>query len=229
MTTLHKTLFDNFEESVQSLSSKLPQWNSTNFNRKAIASVSSLLEELGEISGLISKYCTREKKEIDFYNISIAGLPNNVFDEVRNKFIDETSDFLWVLFSSAINLLPADIYETKTKLEFVDLGLLDPANAIQETYSNILEKKSLIDSLYAITEAVIDYKSCLDYILINPQRSAKLYENLAIHITDIINAFANFFMILGNLYHITLDDVYIANMEKLGIRYNEDGQRVDGK
>ena len=59
MTT---TYFNIFEDSVFNLAQELPQWNSDDKERILVSSISSLHEEAGEISGLISKFRIRKEK-----------------------------------------------------------------------------------------------------------------------------------------------------------------------
>ena len=56
-----------FEDSVIELASKLPQWNSEDMNRRLNSAGFSLLEEAGEISGLVSK--KRIRKNIDTFGL----------------------------------------------------------------------------------------------------------------------------------------------------------------
>ena len=90
-------MFEIYSKSVYELADKLPQWSSKDYHRRFNNAIASLLEEAGEISGLISKYRLRSKGDIDFYNTKFKDLPTDIQQTIRQKFIDEVSDELWVL------------------------------------------------------------------------------------------------------------------------------------
>lgn len=197
-------LFDTYKKSVQELADKLPQWSSSEMNRRILASVSSMFEEAGELSGLISKYRTRTNKNgIDFYTTKVSNLPLDVYTEVRQKFIDEASDFLWVLTASCHALANDGVgmlaqftkaKQDKCQTNFDD-ALFDIFGSIYVLYSSLnFQDKSIMFSL-----------------------------------SDISYNFGNFLALLEKEYEISLTTLILHNMEKLGVRYDADGKRVDGK
>ena len=200
-------LFNKYKKSVYDLADKLPQWSSEQFDRRVKASISSLFEEAGEISGLFSKYCTRTNKHgIDFYNTSVSALPLDTYAEIREKFIDEASDFLWVLTASCHVLANEGV------------GLLAQFTKAKEDVIN--DQHTTFDSsLFDIFGAIFVMYSSTHF-------NDKSFMNC---LSDIAYSFGVFLAMLENRYEITLENLIEHNMEKLGFRYDSDGKRVDGK
>ena len=200
-------LFDNYKKSVYDLADKLPQWSSEQLDRRVKASISSLFEEAGEISGLYSKYCTRTNKHgIDFYNTPVATLPSDVYEEVREKFIDEASDFLWVLVASCHALANEGV------------GLLAQFTKAREDIIND-QHITFDNSLFDIFGSIFVMYSSTHF------NDKSFIECLS----DIAYSFGIFLTMLNTRYEIILSDLIKHNMEKLGFRYDANGKRVDGK
>lgn len=196
-------LFDEYKKSVHNLADKLPQWSSTELNRRIEASISSMFEEAGEISGLISKYRTRTNKNgIDFYITPAHELPLDIYAEIRQKFIDEASDFLWVLTAST-HVLAND-----------GVGMLAQFTRAENNYQTDFE-----DSLFDVIGSIYVMYSTLHF-------NDKSFMNC---LSDISYAFGGFLVALKREYEISLTDLIQHNMEKLGFRYDANGKRVDGK
>ena len=198
-------VFSEFKDSVIALAKNLPQWNSNIFERRIQSSISSLFEEAGELCGLVSKYRTRK----NYFNLSSEDIKNlSNFDEIKEKFIDETGDFLWVLVCSTYALMAKDAADTITK------------KIRTYTYSLSLEE-SLYDIIreVAILQQSIMFENNSNNISFCAMRS---FEN-------IYSIFRTYLDYLKTDYDITLEDVCKYNMNKLGVRYDDKGNRLDGK
>ena len=193
-----KELIEEFKTSVHRLADSLPQWNSDNKQRRFHSAVASLFEEAGELSGLISKKRIRK----NYWKAEIKLLEDCA--EIKEKFTDEASDFLWVLVCSChcLGYNDIDVFElmsdahneyvsTKPDLEFT----------LYEVFGDI-HNLSISDI------AGYDMRSCL---------------------YDIAYDFGMFISALNSEYGVTLESMMRSNMSKLGQRYTSDGTRKDGK
>lgn len=193
-------MLQDFIDSVVNLSNKLPQWNSDNIERRVQSSISSLFEEAGEISGLISKYRTRK----NYYGAETRKLEN--FDYIRTKFIDETGDFLWVLVCSANCLnIPTNIYEL----------LYDDK---KDDFSLSLE--------IALFDVIRDITLLQQQLMFGDDKTTK---KVIYCFEDLFISFRVFLRFLAIEYSITLENIMQYNMEKLNVRYDDKGQRLDNK
>lgn len=200
-------LIEEYKKSVCELADKLPQWNSEQKDRVYKAAFSSLFEETGELSGVISKYRTRTNKQgIDLYNTKIEDIPSDLLEEIKYKFTDESSDVIWLLTAICHVLINEGI------------GLFTRLEAAKYLNTEI----SLEDALFSTIGAI--------YIL---YVSNKFEENNKIilyrGLSEIIDAFGVFLVKLKEEYNITIEDILKLNMKKLDSRYDETGKRVDGK
>lgn len=197
-------LYNQFKQSVYDLADKLPQWNTEQYDRKFTAAVSSMFEELGEISGLISKYRTRtDKHGTDFYNTLVKDIPAETLYTIKNKFIDEAGDAIWILTAAC------HVFANES------IGIFSRFIMAKENNIDI----SLEDALFSTIGSV--------YVLYT---STKFEDNnIGRCLNDIADAFGLFLVKLEETYGITLDEILIHNMEKLGVRYDNDGKRIDGK
>ena len=196
-----KEIFNNFEQSVIDLSKNLPQWNTDCLDRKAQSAISSLFEEAGEISGLISKYRTRKH----YYDVEDYRTLDN-YNEIRTKFVDESGDLLWVLVCS-INCLI-----TKNKIDI--FGVLTEAD---EDYSYSFETSlfDLIRDISTLQQQVL-FDGCISNFVVY-------------RFEDLLLSFRTFLLFLNKDYDITLEEIINFNMNKLGLRYDSKGQRTDEK
>lgn len=192
-----------FENSVIELASKLPQWNSEDINRRLNSAGFSLLEEAGEISGLVSKKRIRK----NYWKVNPKDLDD--FIEIRKTFIGELSDFLWVLVCTNSVVFDND---NNTKLNIVEELL---------HYYNIA-KRNIELELYKISSLEQELNNLFLNVLYN-------FNNKFSTIFNIVNSFCNLLAFFWKEYDITLEELIDYNMEKLGKRYNEKGERVDGK
>ena len=53
--------------------------------------------------------------------------------------------------------------------------------------------------------------------------------NIVFSLCEIVKCFGTFLAALNREYGISFDDLMKYNMNKLGLRYDENGKRVDGK
>ena len=105
--------FNEYKKSVYELADKLPQWNSDDYGRRFESAISSLFEEAGEISGLVSKKRIRK----DYWKADTKQLKD--FDSIRDSFLSESSDFLWVLVCSCYSLgYDVDFIEQYNKVKY---------------------------------------------------------------------------------------------------------------
>ena len=199
-------MFEIYSKSVYELADKLPQWSSKDYYRRFNNAVASLLEEAGEISGLISKYRLRSKGDIDFYNTKFRDLPIDIQQTIKQKFIDEVSDELWVL--------------TCTCYAF---GYKDSIDS-PRTFKEAEEIHDCLD--IELEQALFDVVSCITIMNQN-----NLFEdcNIVFSLCEIVKHFGIFLAALNREYGISFDDLMKYNMDKLGLRYDKDGKRVDGK
>lgn len=197
-------LYNQFKQSVYDLADKLPQWNTEQYDRKFTAAVSSMFEELGEISGLISKYRTRtDKHGTDFYNTLVKDIPAETLYTIKNKFIDEAGDAIWILTTAC------HVFANES------IGIFSRFIMAKENNIDI----SLEDALFSTIGSV--------YVLYTSTKFED--DNIGRCLNDIADAFGLFLVKLEETYGITLDEILIHNMEKLGVRYDNDGKRIDGK
>lgn len=199
----NKQQIDNFEQSVIDLANKLPQWSSEDMDRRKQSSVSSMFEEMGELCGLVSKYRTRKH----YYKLNPSDLDTEDYKKIRDKFIDESGDALWVITSSLHSLLDtdklflADLFEKKADAECPKTSCLD------EVLFDLVDNVSILHQELCFNDK----------------------DNLMDNLEFVISSFALFVDYLTEEYNITLDNIIENNMIKLGNRYTEDGQRTDGK
>ena len=189
--------FEEYKKSVYELANKLPQWNSDDYSRRYYSAVSSLFEEAGELSGLISK--KRIRKNYWFTK------PSNLidFEEIKQKFIDEASDFLWVLVCSCYSL------------GYTDLDFIEQFDIASEEFSIL--SYNFEQSLFNVIADISSLNMVNNF----------QYKALGPYFNDIIYSFGVFIQYLNTDYGITLDDLIRHNNEKLSNRYDKDGKRVD--
>lgn len=207
-------LFNEFKESVYELADKLPQWNSKDYTRRKVSAYSSILEELGEVSGLVSKYRVRKH----YWKADTKELDN--LDEIRDKFIDELADTLWVITCSyhALNIHDDNLCLSRPEgfNSFEELKMSLNENSKQIVYYNHKELTLEAFLFTMITDATIiidiDSGAILDLFF------ATLFRD-----------FGHLMYAMNKEYGITIDDLMISNMNKLGKRYDKDGNRTDGK
>lgn len=234
---MNKEKFQEFEKSIHNLADKLPQWKKDSpIDRRMQSAYFSLLEEAGEISGLISKkrirkhyWETKDVKTLEDYS------------KIKEKFIDETGDFLWVFICSCYSILDKKVYDklnifdsiiVRTPFDLVDdlsktYLLIDDIDdrfvfVLSNLYQNILnlfylDKEELIniidreDKLYMLIKYSSDTYFCIENI-------NKLFSCLKLYL-----------YLLYQTYNITLNEIIDYNMNKLDNRYDDKGQRKDGK
>lgn len=210
-------LFNEFEESVYELADKLPQWNSKDYARRKVSAYSSILEELGEVSGLVSKYRVRKH----YWKANTKELDN--LDEIKNKFIDELADTLWVITCSyhALNVYndnPGLLPKSKGFNLFKELKRASNEYSKQIiNYNNNNEEFTLETFLFTMIKDAtiivdIDSSPVLDLLFV-----------------ALFRDFGRLMYAMNKEYGITIDDLMISNMNKLGKRYDKDGNRTDGK
>lgn len=198
-------LYNQYKDSVYALADKLPQWSSAQKDRRYKAAISSMFEEVGEISGLISKYRTRtNKKGIDFYNTPLKELPYETVEEIKEKFLDETGDICWV-FTATCHVSANEGIGIFTQFAKAEADNLDI---------------SFEDSLFNIFGSIFTFYVC-SCSLEDDVRSIKCLQDIAYDL-------GVFIYNLNKEYGITLEDILKHNMEKLGFRYDVNGKRVDG-
>lgn len=198
-------LIQTYVNSVTSLADKLDQWNAEDKRRTINASMLSFIEEAGEVAGAMSKYRTRTRKGVDYYYTAPNILPD--YEEVRAKFIDELGDLLWILVCS----------------EYSILKTTNACNAIIETMSSIVHPVISIES----TMITLAYQIALYGI--NIDENDDLIISISNRIEDISYWYGVLMIKMFEEYDISLEDVMVHNMDKLGVRYDEDGKRTDGK
>lgn len=166
-----ENLFLEYQQSVIDLANKLPQWNSKDYNRRLNSAIASLFEEAGEISGLISK--TRIRK--DYWKKDVKTLSD--YEDIRQKFIDETSDFLWVLVCSCYSLgWKGDIYNILIK---------EPNNILGMTFESSLY--NIFDDIFSLNVCCGDIKPFIyDIIFDFNIFLSKLNEEYEIKLEDLI-------------------------------------------
>lgn len=194
-------LFEEFTQSVYDLADKLPQWSSGDYERKYHSAISSLFEELGELAGVCSKMRSRSKE----YYIPTKDQSN--FEIAREKFLDETCDALWVLVCSCYVLGCKGVVSTIP-------GRIEK-NA--SNYNKLETKPKLEDLLYNVIYSVT-YLTICDTDNIGDLETA---------FEDVIYDFASFVVALNEEYDISFTDIMVHNMNKLGKRYDKNGNRVD--
>lgn len=218
-----KNLIKNYEEGVFELADKLPQWTKqADKTRRNTAVVSSMFEECGEICGLISKYETRNIKGVDMWNLeNFDDLPYEKKLEIHNKFVDETGDFIWVLtaamHSLGCNLSISELFDSLDRYEEIkDLKQLQ-----HYVCNDSVEGIKL--SLNIMSEVMYDIYLLYDSVLSNVSKIAHTFRFF------IIEDFAIFIKYLNLKYNICSEEILMFNMDKLGVRYDSNGNRLDGK
>lgn len=223
-------LMSDFKQSVHKLADNLPQWSSEDKNRRRVAAISSMFEECGEICGLISKYQTRNVKGVNLWKtkIDLDSISDDLRSTIISKFVDETGDFLWV-FTAATHCVFDD------KLDVCDM--VKVAKKILKNKQNLQElcdeyfvsalmnddNDNNNDDEYTLGVSILSEIMNGIYILPNYSSYSDSYLN------NIAIDFCYFLAYLKLKYNISLDDILLHNMEKLGIRYDENGNRLDGK
>lgn len=203
-------MFKDYQKGVHDLASKLPQWNSSDLERRYYSAMSSLFEEAGELAGICSKMRSRSKQ----YGMEPRKQDN--FNDAKQKFIDEASDFLWVLVCScySIHSEPIDIDFLKyIKGAKSDINSLD-LNLEQSLYY-------VLSSINAMNSAYLFYE----------EKETKMIavDLLKYCLSDIIYSFGLFLAVLNSEYDINLTVLMQHNQAKLSTRYNDKGVRIDGK
>lgn len=208
----NKKLFSEYENSVIALANKLPQWNpkTASYERRYYSAISSLFEEAGELSGLISKKRIRK----DYWKSNTKNLED--FEDIRSEFLSEASDFLWVMVCSyyCLHNIADDIF---TRI----------FNNIQKY--EVDKKTGIIEELNGF---VFEHSVYELFSVIVLMRSTSIFEDnreLKYYIYDLVKSFSNFAYELYLEYNISLTDMINYNMDKLGTRYDKNGQRTDGK
>ena len=204
---MNKQLIQDFVKSVTDLADKLPQWNSEIRTRRVYAATLSMLEETGEIAGCMSKFRTRKKGDVDYYYTPPKSLPN--YEEVREKLLGECCDLLWILVCSEYSL-----YKTT------------------DVCSKIVQYKEKETSSHCMESLLLQLASCISQLSL----SLIAYEDAIVDsehqkgiLCKICYLFAQLIDKLEREYDITLENVMLYNMEKLGKRYDKNGKRTDGK
>lgn len=195
-------LFNQYKQSVYELADKLPQWNSEDKNRVLDSAISSLFEEAGEIAGIISKKRIRK----DYWNAEEKQLYD--YKEIRQKFIDETSDFLWVFVCSCHCLG----YDSIPNLEHFNDVRKEYEESTTTNFNHIL-----FDLICDITAFHIQASYADGFAIVS-----------TLH--DIAYTFGLFLAALEDKYDITFDVLIKYNLSKLNVRYDSTtGKRLDGK
>lgn len=194
------SVFQQFKKSVISLADTLPQWNSEIVDRRIQSAISSLFEETGELCGVVSKKRTRK----DYYGATPKDLPD--FDEIRTIFLDETGDLLWVLLCSVHCLIGDD----KIIVEELLNGEDNYCMTFEASLFDIMRDISLLQQCLMFTDNIITIQVIHSF-------------------EDLLLSFKTYLRFLNKEYDIDLNEICEYNMNKLGARYNSNGQRVDGK
>lgn len=219
-------LMQDFKQSVYNLADNLPQWSSDDIKRRKTAAVSSMFEECGEICGLVSKYQTRKIKGTDLWLTDFESLPDETKATIIEKFKDETGDFLWVVTAAIHSVL-------KDKLDICDI--LNGINSISNI--NIMEQLAR-EFMFDVNEdnsEDVTSTLCIHILseLMDDIRMTFSDDNNDDEVVAIGHAFMSdicaLLVYLKLKYDISLEDILLHNMEKLGVRYDENGNRVDGK
>lgn len=218
---------DSFLQAVHNLANKLPQWSSDNVDRRLAAAQASLLEECGELCGLVSKYQTRNTKDsFDLWETDFDQLPDELKSTIRDKFIDESGDFLWVL--------EATFYTTA----YLHVGVSD-------VYGQLCNHDNSYDLFSLFSDYCDDFRcedgkikdigklgiTILSEIISSLINIFLAYDDNCrdIYNDKLVSDVADFLWYLKLMYNISIDDILLHNLEKLGIRYDDSGKRVDGK
>lgn len=221
MTDLQK----DFINSVKDLSSKLPQWNSEDKNRVIHSTLASMFEELGEISGAISKYRLRSKNGVDYYYTPPKETPN--YDEIRQKFIDEIGDFVWVLTASVLNNVKEQKYQTMIFNKLMEEKDNNSVSTVSNEQDMITKSNDKYLNMHtALFDIIRDVVLLYQTYLFNDFDFDKYNFNRYL---NIVSSFNLFFIFVSNEYDITFNDILTYNISKLGKRYTSTGKRVDGK
>lgn len=210
---MDNNLIQIYIKSVTDLADKLDQWKNAKDKRRTVnASMLSFAEEAGEIAGAMSKYRTRTKKGVDYYYTPPKELPD--YEDIRAKFIDELGDLLWILVCS-------------------EYSLVETTNAcgdIVASMSNTLQPDQNIESVMINLIYYISVYGIFINTLIEENQHLQNYSLAIKHRLDNISYWYGALMIkMFDEYNISLEDVMFHNMDKLGIRYDKNGKRTDGK
>lgn len=220
-------LMSDFKQSVYKLADSLPQWNSEDRDRRRVAAMSSMAEECGEIFGLISKYQTRKVKGVNLWKADLDSIDDNLKSTIIDKFIDETGDFLWV-FTAAVHCVFDDKLDVCNIVKLVE-KMLKSKNSLQELSDEYIVAAASIDddkcvcNNYTLSINILfEIMDSICYLSYRPSDYDNILNSIAID-------FCYFLTYLKLRYNISFDDILLHNMEKLGIRYDENGNRLDGK
>lgn len=210
MTTHSKRasiVFTDFLIAASELSDKLPHWND---ERAYYSAYNSLIEELGEIAGLLTKHDLRGYQYAETFEES-----ESIY---RQKLVSELCDYLWILV----------VYQRKALLPNKDGHYI---NSFDDNvlYGNLLRENNPYDTSYS------DYPMCVAVMRISHYVSSlyhthegKGFLNPQLFI-GLLWASGNLFNQAYQKYGITLSEICQYNLDKLGKRYDKDGMRVDGK
>lgn len=209
----NKSLFSEYENNVIDLANKLPQWNpkTASYERRYYSAISSLFEEAGELSGLVSKKRIRK----DYWKSDTKSLKD--FEDIRSEFLSEASDFLWVMVCSyyCLHNISDDIY-TRIFNNIHKYEINKKTGIVVENLKGFVFEHSVYE-LFSVVVLM---------------RSTSIFEDgreLKYYIYDLVKSFSNFAYELYLEYNISLTDMINYNMNKLGTRYDKNGQRTDGK
>lgn len=202
-------ILSQFIKSVTDLADGLPQWSSMDDERLKQSIISSLFEEAGEISGLISKYRTRKH----YWETEPKFLSKDEFNLIKEKFMDETGDLLWVIVCSVnvLYFLSNSIYDGSN--ENVNIDIID-----KEVLHCPIFDVSFEQSLFDVIRDISLLRQSLVF-------SVKVNKN---DVINLLNSFGVYLVKLEEEYGITFDEICTYNMNKLGKRYTIEGEKVDG-
>lgn len=201
---MEKDILMKFISSVDDLSSKLPQWNSEDKTRVVLSALSSLFEEAGEISGVISKYRIRK----DNYGKKPKELNN--YDDAKTKFLDETGDLFWVIICTYCKLFKEHI-STDDIFKILNDDYTGYCLSFEASLFDIIRDICLFEQqILLFSDATVDKTVVSTFI-------------------DLLNEFSAFLDYLFIEYEIYPSDICEYNMNKLGVRYDNEGNRLDNK
>lgn len=225
----YKDLLKKFVQSVNDLADKLPQWNcaETCPDRFITAFVSSVLEESGEVAGLISKYMTRKTKGVDTWDTEFSDMSKEMQDTIKEKIISETGDLLWVI-TAGVHGYP---YKNPNDGLSVADVLIGKMKTTEEEDKKITHHLSTGNPKMFAISCILNIADIADSLFFMFNRTDIQKKNCGTqYFTDMLKYYSIWLSLIKRVYGISLEDVLKHNMEKLGIRYDTaTGERVDGK
>lgn len=220
--------FKDYETNVYNLADKLPQWNlDSPISRRVHSAVFSLMEETGEICGLISKKRIRK----NYWNANTKDLSD--FNDIREAFCGELSDLLWVLTCSCRSILgDFNNIAINIPLQF------EKAAKNQNMMFNIA-KADYVDTehileyfMSQLTNSIVNLYNTCNYVLIKNSGKNDIDDilySVVSALKDVVYYFGFVLIEFNKDYSITLKELIDYNNSKLSKRYDSNGQRVDGK